>query len=127
MASKNIRLFSASGIFLSANAFAAVSSLYKIVQFRLRLHGLDPLERCIRPFERVSFSRFPDGQPARLAVCSVGFRALGKLNAKRPGLARYVIFIRDAQRLFAFADELLFSLFQAVLDIIAEAGTVTAE
>ena len=74
-----------------------------------------------------STSRFPDRQPALVAVCLGRFCALGKLNAKRPGLARYVILLRYTQRLFAFADELLFSLFQTVLDIIAEARAVTAE
>ena len=53
--------------------------------------------------------------------------ALGKLNAKRLRLARYVILLRYTQRLSAFTDELLFSLFQAVLDIIAKARAVAAE
>ena len=97
------------------------------VQCRMRLHGLGPGERCIGPFERVSFSRFLDRQPALVAVCLGGFCALGKLHAKRPGLARYVILLRYTQRLPAFTDKLLFGLFQAVLDIIAEAGAVTAE
>ena len=97
------------------------------VQFRIHLHGLGPGERCICPFECLPLSCFPDGQLARLAVCLGGFYALGKHHAKRPGLARYVILLRYTQRLSAFTDELLFGLFQAVLDIIAEAGAVTAE
>ena len=72
-------------------------------------------------------SRLPDGQPALVAVCLGGFCALGKRYAKRLRLARYVILLRDAQRLSTFTDELLFSLFQAVLDIITEAGPVIAE
>ena len=74
-----------------------------------------------------STSRFPDRQPALVAVCLGRFCALGKRHAKRLRLARYVILLRYTQRLFAFADELLFSLFQTVLDIIAEARAVTAE
>ena len=93
----------------------------------MRLHGLGRGERCVRPFKRLPPGHFPHGQPVLVAVCLSGFCALGKLNAKRPGLACYVILLRDAQRLFAFADELLFSLFQAVLDIIAEARAVTGE
>ena len=51
----------------------------------------------------------------------------GKLNAKSFGLPRYVVFFRYAQRLSAFMDDLLFRLFQAILNIITKARAVTSK